>query len=48
MIFLNFKESEFLVVREYEEFVWFYDWYVENEEYVGVIVSINKVNIIIY
>ncbi|KAJ7374361.1 Sorting nexin-5 [Desmophyllum pertusum] len=34
----NFKESEFSVVREHEEFVWLHDRYVENEEYAGIII----------
>ena len=34
-----FKEGEFSVVREHEEFVWLHDRYVENEEYAGIIVS---------
>lgn len=34
----NFKEGEFSVVREHEEFVWLHDRYVENEEYAGIII----------
>ncbi|RMX39726.1 hypothetical protein pdam_00022298 [Pocillopora damicornis] len=33
-----FKESDFSVVREHEEFVWLHDRYVENEEYAGIII----------
>ena len=36
----QFKESEFSVVRQHEEFVWLHDRYVENIEYAGMIVSI--------
>ena len=39
----NFKEGEFSVVREHEEFVWLHDRYVENEEYAGIIVSIVEI-----
>lgn len=35
----RFKESDFSVVRQHEEFVWLHDRFVENEEYAGVIVS---------
>ena len=39
----TFKEGEFSVVREHEEFVWLHDRYVENEDYAGIIVSTNPV-----
>lgn len=35
----QFKESEFSVVRQHEEFIWLHDRYVENPEYAGIIVS---------
>lgn len=34
----DFKESDFSVVREHDEFVWLHDRYVENEEYGGIII----------
>ncbi|XP_015766218.1 PREDICTED: sorting nexin-6-like [Acropora digitifera] len=34
----TFKEGEFSVVREHEEFVWLHDRYVENEDYAGIII----------
>ncbi|XP_048586487.1 sorting nexin-6 isoform X2 [Nematostella vectensis] len=34
----DFKESDFSVVREHEEFVWLHDRCVENEEYAGIII----------
>nr|XP_022332612.1 sorting nexin-6-like isoform X2 [Crassostrea virginica] len=34
----RFKESEFSVVRQHEEFVWLHDRFVENEEYAGIII----------
>ncbi|KAK3093542.1 hypothetical protein FSP39_017028 [Pinctada imbricata] len=34
----RFKEGEFSVVRQHEEFVWLHDRYVENEEYAGIII----------
>ncbi len=34
-----FKESEFNVTRQHEEFVWLHDRYNENEEYAGLIVN---------
>lgn len=34
----QFKESEFSVVRQHEEFVWLHDRYVENIEYAGMII----------
>ena len=34
-----FKQPDFTVVREHEEFVWLHDRFVENEEYAGIIVS---------
>jgi len=36
----QFKESEFSVVRQHEEFIWLHDRYNENPEYAGIIVSI--------
>jgi sorting nexin-5/6/32 len=35
----RFKEGEFSVVRQHEEFVWLRDRYVDNEDYAGIIVS---------
>lgn len=35
----NFKQNEFSVVRQHEEFIWLHDSFVENEEYAGFIVS---------
>uniref|UniRef100_A0A8C7HXQ6 SNX6 n=1 Tax=Oncorhynchus kisutch TaxID=8019 RepID=A0A8C7HXQ6_ONCKI len=35
----NFKQNEFSVVRQHEEFIWLHDSFVENEEYAGYIVS---------
>ena len=43
----DFKESDFSVVREHDEFVWLHDRYVENEEYGGVIVSNRSFNMYI-
>ncbi|KXJ19152.1 sorting nexin-6 [Exaiptasia diaphana] len=34
----DFKESEFSVVREHEEFVWLHDRLVDNDEYAGIII----------
>ncbi|XP_065174795.1 sorting nexin-6-like [Sycon ciliatum] len=34
----EFRQSEFSVVREHEEFVWLHDRYVENEEYAGIVI----------
>lgn len=34
----NFKQNEFSVVRQHEEFIWLHDSFVENEEYAGYIV----------
>uniref|UniRef100_A0A4W3GR88 Sorting nexin n=1 Tax=Callorhinchus milii TaxID=7868 RepID=A0A4W3GR88_CALMI len=34
----NFKQIEFSVVRQHEEFVWLHDAFVENEEYAGYII----------
>ena len=34
----DFKQSEFSVVRQHEEFVWLHDRYEENEDYAGIIV----------
>lgn len=33
-----FKQPDFTVVREHEEFVWLHDRFVENEEYAGIII----------
>ena len=37
---LNFKQNEFSVVRQHEEFIWLHDSFIENEDYAGYIVSI--------
>jgi hypothetical protein len=37
----DFQKSEFLVVRQHEEFVWLHDRFEENEEYAGYIVYTN-------
>uniref|UniRef100_A0A3Q1ISY5 Sorting nexin n=1 Tax=Anabas testudineus TaxID=64144 RepID=A0A3Q1ISY5_ANATE len=34
----NFKQSEFSVVRQHEEFIWLHDSFVENEDYAGYII----------
>lgn len=34
----TFKENEFSVIREHEEFVWLHDRFVENEEFAGYII----------
>ncbi|CAH1262639.1 sorting nexin-6-like isoform X3 [Branchiostoma lanceolatum] len=34
----DFRESEFSVVRQHEEFIWLHDRFVENEEYGGYII----------
>uniref|UniRef100_A0A9J7Y176 Sorting nexin n=2 Tax=Cyprinus carpio TaxID=7962 RepID=A0A9J7Y176_CYPCA len=34
----NFKQNEFSVVRQHEEFIWLHDSFVENEEYAGYII----------
>ncbi|XP_031566113.1 sorting nexin-6-like [Actinia tenebrosa] len=34
----DFKESDFNVVREHEEFIWLHDRLVDNEEYAGIII----------
>ncbi|VDI38939.1 sorting nexin-5/6/32 [Mytilus galloprovincialis] len=34
----RFKEGEFSVVRQHEEFCWLHDRYVENEDYAGIII----------
>ncbi|XP_064623249.1 sorting nexin-6-like isoform X2 [Lineus longissimus] len=34
----DFRESEFSVVRQHEEFIWLHDRYVENEDYAGIII----------
>lgn len=36
----NFKQNEFSVVRQHEEFIWLHDSFVENEDYAGYIVSV--------
>lgn len=35
----NFQKSEFLVVRQHEEFIWLHDRYEEDPKYAGYIVS---------
>ncbi len=35
----EFRESEFSVVRQHEEFIWLHDRYEENEDYAGIVVS---------
>ena len=35
----DFREPEFSVVRQHEEFVWLHDRYEENEDYAGIVVS---------
>ena len=37
-----FRESEFSVTRQHEEFIWLHDRYNENEEYAGLIVRIES------
>lgn len=34
----TFKENEFSVTRQHEEFIWLHDRYVENEDYGGLII----------
>uniref|UniRef100_A0AAY4A1G3 PX domain-containing protein n=1 Tax=Denticeps clupeoides TaxID=299321 RepID=A0AAY4A1G3_9TELE len=34
----SFKQNEFSVVRQHEEFIWLHDSFVENEEYAGYII----------
>ncbi|XP_013414079.1 sorting nexin-6 [Lingula anatina] len=34
----EFKQPEFSVVRQHEEFVWLHDRYNENEEYAGIVI----------
>uniref|UniRef100_UPI00398F8625 sorting nexin-32-like n=1 Tax=Pristiophorus japonicus TaxID=55135 RepID=UPI00398F8625 len=34
----HFKQPEFSVVRQHEEFIWLHDAYLENEEYAGIII----------
>jgi len=34
----NFQKSEFLVVRQHEEFIWLHDRYEENPDYAGYII----------
>lgn len=36
----GYAKSDFLVVRQHEEFVWLHDRFEENEEYGGYIVSL--------
>ncbi|KAJ8367149.1 hypothetical protein AAFF_G00330660 [Aldrovandia affinis] len=38
----NFKQNEFSVVRQHEEFIWLHDSFVENEEYAGYIEEFTK------
>ncbi|GCC18598.1 hypothetical protein chiPu_0020839 [Chiloscyllium punctatum] len=33
----HFKQPEFSVVRQHEEFIWLHDAYLENEDYAGII-----------
>ncbi|XP_049595850.1 sorting nexin-6 isoform X2 [Syngnathus scovelli] len=40
----NFKQSEFSVVRQHEEFIWLHDSFVENEDYAGYILSVRGKN----
>lgn len=35
----EFRQPEFSVVRQHEEFVWLHDRYEENEDYAGIVVS---------
>lgn len=35
----TFQKSEFLVVRQHEEFIWLHDRYEEEQKYAGYIVS---------
>uniref|UniRef100_A0A8C4NLX0 Sorting nexin 6 n=1 Tax=Eptatretus burgeri TaxID=7764 RepID=A0A8C4NLX0_EPTBU len=35
-----FKQGDFSVVRQHEEFIWLHDAFGENEEYAGIIVSL--------
>ncbi|CAF1105887.1 unnamed protein product [Rotaria sordida] len=37
-----FQESEFSVTRLHEEFIWLHDRCNENEEYAGLIVSVDR------
>lgn len=34
----DFKDTEFSVIREHEEFVWLHDRFIENEEFAGFII----------
>ncbi|XP_051901115.1 sorting nexin-32-like isoform X1 [Pristis pectinata] len=34
----HFKQPEFSVVRQHEEFIWLHDAYLENEDYAGIII----------
>ena len=36
----TFKQEQFSVTREHEEFIWLHDRYVENEEFSGLIVRL--------
>ncbi|VTJ74668.1 Hypothetical predicted protein [Marmota monax] len=40
----NFKQNEFSVVRQHEEFIWLHDSFVENEDYAGYILSVRGKN----
>ena len=35
---LNFKQNEFSVVRQHEEFIWLHDSFIVNEDYAGYII----------
>lgn len=39
----EFQKTDFMVVRQHEEFVWLHDRFEENEDYAGFIVSTEKV-----
>lgn len=38
MFFQGYAKSDFLVVRQHEEFVWLHDRFEENDEYAGYII----------
>lgn len=42
----NFQKSEFLVVRQHEEFIWLHDRYEEEPKYAGYIVREKKYQLI--
>lgn len=42
----GYAKSDFLVVRQHEEFVWLHDRFEENEEYGGYIVSFVDVDVV--